>query len=295
MYFPARTALEQLTYTSLVHQTPRSRKQYHGVDYCLSTADTATDYRLTTIQQHCLISERASHCSNVTTPQASRAARETRQKKEVLARRASKQHAATSQKEKEGVSGDCSDVSDRLVSTSSEHAKIKVTPKTASRRRLLARQMRLKKKGSEGRVAGSREFVEDSESARVIRTPDRIGSGTGSATGVGGDVGAMATGDEARMSNSKSKRKHSSVVPSNSSIPIPSTGSVPVPTKSPRKAKRRSGSSEGRKKKDTHLKTLLGQAVVSALKKNAMPRSHPHFRTCYSKLFKLSKVFMEVS
>lgn len=53
-----------------------------------------------------------------------------------------------------------------------------------------------------------------------------------------------------------------------------------------------SSTSEGRKDR---RKTLLGEAVVRALKKHGMPRSHQHFRDCYNKLYKIGKTFMEVS
>ena len=51
--------------------------------YCLSTEDTSNDTKWTKIQQRCLISERAGHCSNVSTPRAERTLRESRRLKEV--------------------------------------------------------------------------------------------------------------------------------------------------------------------------------------------------------------------
>ena len=53
----------------------------------------------------------------------------------------------------------------------------------------------------------------------------------------------------------------------------------------------KSSTSEGKKDR---RKTLLGEAVVRALKKHGMPRTHQHFRDCYNKLYKIGKTFMEV-
>lgn len=53
----------------------------------------------------------------------------------------------------------------------------------------------------------------------------------------------------------------------------------------------KSSTSEGKKDR---RKTLLGEAVVRALKKHGMPRAHQHFRDCYNKLYKIGKTFMEV-
>ena len=51
--------------------------------YCLSNEDASKDMKWTKIQQRCLISERAGHCSNVSTPRAERTQRESRRLKEV--------------------------------------------------------------------------------------------------------------------------------------------------------------------------------------------------------------------
>ena len=51
--------------------------------------------------------------------------------------------------------------------------------------------------------------------------------------------------------------------------------------------------SKGKRKNRLHLKDLLGQAVVRALKKNQLSRSHPIFKACYTQLFNLSKMFMK--
>lgn len=54
----------------------------HG-SYCLTTEDASKDTKWTKIQQRCLVSERAGHCSNVNTPMAERSQRQSRRLKEV--------------------------------------------------------------------------------------------------------------------------------------------------------------------------------------------------------------------
>lgn len=58
-----------MSYQTIAFSTPsRKKRKYHGINYCLSDRDAFRDSQLTRIQNSCLSSERASHCSTVTTP-----------------------------------------------------------------------------------------------------------------------------------------------------------------------------------------------------------------------------------
>lgn len=107
--------------------------------------------------------------------------------------------------------------------------------------------------------------------------------------------------------NSSNYDNHSNLSSTTNSTPVPiqSTDPVHTPDTSPhskpsRKALKAStplkasSPSKGRRKKRLHLKDLLGQAVVRALKKNRLSRSHPSFKACYTRLFNLSKMFVKV-
>ena len=69
---------------------------FSHLSYCLTNEDTSQDTKWTKIQQRCLISERAGHCSNVSTPRAERDQRQSRRLKEVQLQNNKKQ-----QKERE--------------------------------------------------------------------------------------------------------------------------------------------------------------------------------------------------
>lgn len=203
-------AAEDLTYCSIIDSTPISKKKkYHGVDYCFSKEDSSKDLKMTKIQERYLISEKASHCSSVFTPETQRALMESRKRK--LEKLKAKQEAI--QKGRKGV---------------------------------------------DSSVGG-------------VATSQQVAAGVNS--------------------------QNLSLIPTSSStapIPIPSASSVPVLRKSPRKTQRKNVSSLEGEKKELSLKTLLGQAVVDALKKSGMPRSHQHFKACYKRLYNLSKTFMKV-
>lgn len=405
-------------------QTPRSRKCYHGVDYCLSEEDSSTDHKLTAIQQHCLLSERASHCSNVTTPRANRRPRRREGAGPGARGHAGKQGEAGEKEGEKGVVGPRESnegkmretVESKLVpvaTAAANPAGTKVTlvtvssgakvipawntdtvvrtsrgrrhvgrakaratpttdaaegggegaarsrrlavprtaaagatsrepgpeegggagdlrpaPRTTARRKAVLLKLRRNRERVEVSGGGKRTAADVTRDCDVVmgtRWLDSTGSDvtmTGSDVSVTGSDAEVGEGDKIKMWPEKKREVvvigdagkecpeellpspgpiPSNSLPNSSPVPIPSTTSIPtspipIPSKSPRKPKRGAGNtpSKGSKKRDQRLKTLLGRAVVRSLKSNGMPRTHPDFRTCYSKLFKLSKLYMEV-
>jgi hypothetical protein len=70
------------------------------LSYCLTNEDTSQDTKWTKIQQRCLISERAGHCSNVSTPRAERDQKQSRRLKEVQLQNNKKQQKERESEEK---------------------------------------------------------------------------------------------------------------------------------------------------------------------------------------------------
>ena len=81
---------------------------FSHLSYCLTNEDTSQDTKWTKIQQRCLISERAGHCSNVSTPRAERNQRQSRRLKEVQLqnKKQQKQREREEQRKKDSI-GSC--------------------------------------------------------------------------------------------------------------------------------------------------------------------------------------------
>lgn len=276
-------AAEDLTYCSIIDSTPISKKKkYHGVDYCFSKEDSSKDLKMTKIQERYLISEKASHCSSVFTPETQRALMESRKRK--LEKLKAKQEAI--QKGRKGV-----DSSVGGVATSQQVAagrcslktpKVKLMPSAASKsarksRRLVNRTRDLpeanggKEEGSveadgvvlqteEAEVVGAMEMGRAKRARRLVAVESVVegprrekvevrGAREGDRTWKGTATLTTANGSsEPTGVNSQNL----SLIPMSSStapIPIPSASSVPVLRKSPRKTQRKNVSSlEGEKR-----------------------------------------------
>lgn len=170
---------------------------------------------------------------------------------------------------------------------------VMLTPRTKSRRLLKYRRLRGGKaswKGLERMTEGSGGRGAESEGA----TED-----VGISEGATGDTDNQTCGPVNTAGAMEAEAPISSVAASEDSVVsetlqennlIPNAGTTAK--RSPRKAPRSRESSCEQTKENR--RKLLGQAVVSALKRNGMSRSHEHFRTCFERLFKLSKIFLEV-
>jgi hypothetical protein len=203
-----------------------------------------------------------------------------------------------------------------------EVPRMKLTPRTKSRRLLKYRRLRgtSKWKGLVGEMSGGGR-----SSGAVMEKSEEISLGSGEGGEIENGTGNAAEDTQAGQSdddevpvNSVSAASENSVKSetqgavfymTTGSIPIPSTGSIPSPlTKSLHKVPSPlEGQSSGEKSsgkipqsessgecRKANRRKLLGQAVVAALKRNGMPRSHQHFKKCFEQLFKLSKIFLEV-
>ena len=265
-----------MTYRGLVDATPTSKKRrYHGVEYCFSNHDSSQDSKLTKIQQRYLVSERASHCSTISTPKDLRAMREIRRKRkaEVRTKLEAKsgpailpKNASTQQEEKErGVSvGGASGGGGRTRKGAGNKGKEAVSGPVESREKEAV-------VGLENEEVSKRLKVGEEKS---LRTKD------GGVDKVKGKAG------EGEGRTNSSRRKQGSQPDTNPK------GKGKVKLKGSVESDQ--GTASERKRKRKNLKTLLGLAVVDALKGTGMPRDHQNFRACYNRLFNLSKTFMEV-
>lgn len=310
------------------------KRRYHGVDYCFSNQDFSLDTKLLKIQQSYLVSERASNCSNSCTPQAERVWKEeSRRKKAALLQdkqESSKEFEkdrgtdASVRLEAQGESVVEGEVSTgqtglelRGKDPVGEVSGVKLTPRTKSRRLLKYRRLRGRAswKGS-GEMLGGGALGEGStgemfeskgaplgggsgEEEVGNETSDEVMESGGSEAMVGSVTPSEAmvgsvTASEDSIASAQEQGSLLNPTTSTGSVPVPSTGSVPVLSKrSPRKASLSRGRTPRVGKKENRHK-LLGQVVVDALKRNGMPRNHPRFRACFERLFKLSKIFLEV-
>ena len=276
------TAIEDLSYLAIAGSTPTRKRRYHGVDYCMSAEDFSKDSKLTKIQQRYLISERASHCSTVSTPHVQKVARELlRKKKKALAlakqTTADEKDSKGASKEEGGVvKGGNSKVEGGVVKDK-ELIKIKTYETTSLRVNKSLRKWRSPKK---------RKNVEGS---------GQSGSGPSHLEKVGEEAAGRSLGEVAATRRNVADQSSDS----NSSNQVPMSRTNPVPTSfipiSIQQSEGADGDSSRKKKKEKRLKDMLGQEVVVALKKHGMARNHQHFRTCYERLFNLSKMFMKVS
>lgn len=113
----------------------------------------------------------------------------------------------------------------------------------------------------------------------------------------GGTAASLSSSSSSSLSSSSSSKQKNG--PDGGGAKEKTEGrSVLVKTKGERSTE---GSAEDKreeslksKKRKRELKSALEKAVVDALKKSGMPRSHQHFRACYNRLFHLSKTFIKV-
>ena len=88
---------------------------------------------------------------------------------------------------------------------------------------------------------------------------------------------------------------HSNSIPTPNQTPILTSGTSSHSKSLSPSVEVSSSSKKQKKKKVLHSRDLLGQAVVRALKKKGLSRSHSGFKPCYTRLFNLSKMFMKAS
>lgn len=389
--------------------TPTSKKRrYHGVDYCFSDNDSSLDSKLTKIQNRYLISERASHCSTVSTPRDLRLIREARKRKTGLRAKSRRVKSdgtnqssgaassiqeqemgvAEARKQKEGLPmtklertnqslGAASSTQERergvaetrkrkaglrmrfdetklegtnqslLPDTSSPHATSATQEpeqNSTKRRTELKENTSTTNQEQEKGVAvggvslkdkGKGKFPQNSRALQLRKKKGRtelVQNGESQTSGVGKEEAVKREGRKKRAldlegesssqnreetETGKTTRRNSTSSFYGKKASTPKQNSVAASqkvvegttqegvTQEEDRGKERlreyvedsdqsqSSSSECRRKRKP-LKTLLGEAVVNALKKNGMPRDHQNFRACYNRLFNLSKSFMEV-
>ena len=162
-------------------------------------------------------------------------------------------------------------------------------------------KVRMRLKSKDESVTSIEEF-EGREVSTSVTTQVAESLGIQGKEGTGVEVMASCkrdkvsvTGEEATMDKRNPIRQTSVQVPMTSTSTILSSCSISLPRNLlPIQTKALNKTSSSAKRQEHHLKDLLGQAVVAALKRNGMPRSHQHFRACYTRLFNLSKMFMKV-
>ena len=285
---PPPYAADTLTYHSLVDSTPSTKKKrYHGVDYCFSNQDCSLDQKLTQIQQSYLISERASTCSNAGTPQAERARKEESRRK----KRALRQAKEESNKEQAAKNGKGKEGKEHLEGVEVQEEATREGQQRVKKRTLKLAKEEVNKeptattgKGKEGEKglrkieAGTRveakETVKTGQQKVKKRTLKQAKEEAVKVHEKGGEKGPKMEVEAREEGGMTSQQK---------------TGlehQEPTSEGTQESESARNGKANRRK--------LLGDAVVSALKRNGMPRSHPHFRKSFERLFKVSKIFMEV-
>ena len=131
--------------------------------YCLTNEDASKDTKWTKIQQRCLISERAGHCSNVSTPRAERDQRQSRRLREVQLQNSKKQ-----QKKRE------SEEQGKRKSTDSSKGEEREKTKTEDKENGAedGENLRRREKASEGVLLNSQRSLNFPRSdVRLVKSP----------------------------------------------------------------------------------------------------------------------------
>lgn len=260
------------------------------MDYCFSNQDFSLDQKLAQIQQSYLISERACNCSNACTPQAERVRREESRRKKRALRRATEdtneEQAAKNGKGKEAEKRPEVSVG---VEVNEEGLRVGQTKKGTLRQakqEASSEQVTTKGKAKEGekglrqveaglRVEAKEERVKGDQYRGKRRTLRQVKGENQAAMKEkegGKGPGKLDIG-EAKEKGAMTDQQR--------------TGSECQEPASEKESAQRGKGKVNRRK-------MLGDSVVSALKRNGMSRSHPHFRKSFERLFKVSKIFMEV-
>ncbi|XP_064391967.1 uncharacterized protein LOC135339666 [Halichondria panicea] len=254
-----------LSYNSLIASTPRSKKQYHGVNYCLTEEDSSIDAKLTKIQQRYLFSERVGHCNPVVTPQPERAKQQARRM-----RAGSVTLNTQTEQDMRGTQSVPPEAEKTPVKRSPPHIRQHYTQARTGVSLLKSPVIKITKV--------QRRQLESTLHSNSSMNEEPVGA--------------------AAVSLSVSEPSAAAVsLPSVNEPSAQCSGSAGVEReavlrRSPRHKNKWKGGTKEHGRKET-LKSKLSLEVLASLKKSELHRSHPAFKRCYSKLFSISKTFLK--